>query len=296
MFGKRVACTINPSFELINEDTLEEAETKKDVLVIGGGVAGMEAAFVAKKRGHNVVLCEADEELGGLAKLAAVPIGKQDLTKVIQFMSRRLYDMGVDVRLNTTVTREMLENEFKGYEVLAATGAKANTIPAFTCFKQWMRADDILAGKAFPGQNIVIVGGGSVGCELADFLAPTLNDRFPRNRRITVLEMAPEIMMLEGGVVRSKLAMRMMEKGIQIETKAQVTSVTEDTITYVKEGIEYTIKDADTLVFANGYHIDSAMEDMLKEAGVNYQLLGDGAKVGNIKDAISGAYEIAKNL
>ena len=296
MFGKRVACTINPSFELVNEDTLQEAETKKNVLVIGGGVAGMEAAFVAKKRGHNVVLCEADDELGGLAKLAAVPIGKQDLTKVIQFMSRRLYDNGVDVRLNTAVTKDMLENEFKGYEVLAATGAKANIIPAFTGFKQWMRADDILAGKAFPGLNIVIIGGGSVGCEVADFLAPTLNDRFPRNRRITLLEMAPEIMMTEGGVVRSKLAMRMMEKGIKIETKAQVSSVTEDTITYVKEGVEYTIKDADTLVFANGYHIESTMEDMLKEAGVSYQLLGDGAKVGNIKDAISGAYEIARNL
>lgn len=211
-------------------------------------------------------------------------------------MSRRLYDNGVDIRLNTPVTKEMLENEFKGYEVIAGTGAKANTIPAFTCFKQWMTADDILAGKAFPGQNVVIIGGGSVGCELADFLAPTLNDRFPRNRKIMVLEMAPEIMMTEGGVVRSKLVMRMMEKGVQIESKAQVTSVTEDTITYIKDGVEHVIKDADTLVFANGYHIESVVEDMLKEAGANYHLIGDGAKVGNIKDAISGAYELAKGL
>ena len=60
--------------------------------------------------------------------------------------------------------------------------------------------------------------------------------------------------------------------------------------------VHTVIKDADTLVFANGYHIESAMEDMLKEAGVSYQLLGDGAKIGNIKDAISGAYEIARNL
>ena len=296
MFGKRVACTINPSFELINEDTLEAAEVKKNILVIGGGVAGMEAAFVAKKRGHNVVLCEADQELGGLARLAAVPIGKQDLTRVIQFLARRLYDNGVDIRLNTPVTREMLEGEFAGYQVVAAAGAKANTIPAFTCFKNWMVADDILAGKAFPGQNIVIIGGGSVGCELADFLAPTLNDRFPRNRKITVLEMLPEIMMTEGGVVRSKLAMRMMEKGIRIESGAKVTSVTESTIAFERDGVEYQIKDADTLVFANGYHVDSAMEEMLKAAGASYHLIGDGAKVGNIKDAISGAYELARSL
>jgi len=256
----------------------------------------MEAAFVAKKRGHNVVLCEAQAELGGLAKLAAVPIGKQDLTRVIQFMARRLHDSGVDVRLNTSVTQDMLEGEFKGWEVIAAPGAKANTIPAFTCFKKWMTADAILSGKAFPGQNVVIIGGGSVGCELADFLAPTLNDRFPRNRKVTVLEMLPEIMMTEGGVVRSKLAMRMMEKGIRIECGAKVTSVTEDTITFERNGEEYVITDADTLVFANGYHIDSAAEDMLKAAGSVYHLIGDGAKVGNIKDAISGAYEIARNL
>ena len=296
MFGKRVACTINPSFELVNEDTLEAAEVKKNVLVIGGGVAGMEAAFVAKKRGHHVVLCEAKDELGGQARLASVPIGKQDLTRVIQFMARRLYDSGVEVRLDTPVTREMLETEFRGFEVIAAAGAKANTIPAFTCFKNWMTADDILAGRAFPGQNVVIIGGGSVGCELADFLAPTLNDRFPRNRRVTVLEMAPEIMMTEGGVVRSKLAMRMMEKGVRIETGAKVTAVTEDSIAFERDGVETVLKGADTLVFANGYHVDNELEELLKAADCTYHLIGDGAKVGNIKDAISGAYELARML
>lgn len=72
--------------------------------------------------------------------------------------------------------------------------------------------------------------------------------------------------------------------------------MTEDTITFEKDSAEYVIPDADTLVFANGYHVDSAMEDMLKAAGAVYHLIGDGAKVGNIKDAISGAYEIARAL
>ena len=72
--------------------------------------------------------------------------------------------------------------------------------------------------------------------------------------------------------------------------------MTEDTIRFEKDGAEHIIKDADTLVFANGYHIDSAMEDMLKASGSVYHLIGDGAKVGNIKDAISGAYETARNL
>lgn len=294
MFGKRVACTINPSFELENEDTLLPAEENKKVLVIGGGVAGMEAAYVAKKRGHHVVLCEAEAELGGQVHLAAVPIGKQDLTKVVQYMSRRLDKIGVEVRLNTPVTKEMLEREFKDYVVIAGTGAKANVISAFTGFKQWMTADDILAGRQFPGRKIVIIGGGSVGCELADYLAPLLNDRFVRNRDITVLEMAKEIMMAESGAGRSLLVQRMLEKGIKIECDAKVVSVTEDTITYEQNGKMCVIADADTLVFANGYHVESAMEEMLKETGMTYHLIGDGHKVGNIKDAIFDGYQVAK--
>lgn len=296
MFGKRVSCTINPSFELENEDTLTVTDSPKQILVIGGGVAGMEAAYVARKRGHHVVLCEAKEELGGQLHLACVPVGKQDLTKVVQYMSHRLETAGVEVRLNTPVTKELLEQGFKDYEIIAAAGAKANIIPAFTNFKQWMTADDILAGKQFPGRKIVIIGGGSVGCELADYLAPLLNDRFIRNRDITVLEMEQEIMMSETGPGRSLLVQRMIQKGISIQCRAKVISTTEDSITYEQHGQEYTIPDADTLVFANGYHIDSSMEDLLKEMNADYHVIGDGHKVGTIKDAISEGYKTAKDL
>lgn len=296
MFGKRVACTINPSFELENEDTLTEAAVKKNVLVIGGGAAGMEAAYVAKKRGHHVVLCEASDKLGGQIHVACVPIGKQEMTKVVKYHVHRLETSGVEIRYNTPVTKELLEGEFKDYEVIAATGAKPNVISAFTSFKQCATADDILSGKAFPGRKIIIIGGGSVGCELAEYLAPLVNDRFIRNRDITVLEMAPEIMMTESGSGRSVLVQRMMAKGVHIECNAKVTAVTEDTITYEQNGEEHTITDADTLVFANGYHVDPAIEEMLKNTGVSYHFIGDGLKVGNLKDAITGAYNLAKEL
>ena len=296
MFGKRISCTINPSFELINEDTLTEADIKKNILVIGGGVAGMEAAFVAKKRGHNVVLCEATEQLGGQIHVACVPIGKQEMTKVVQFLAHRLTTSGVDVRLHTPVTAELLATEFKDYEVIAAAGAKPNVIEAFTSFKQWATADDILAGKAFPGRKIIIIGGGSVGCELAEYLAPLVNDRFVRNRDITVLEMAQEIMMTESGSARSVLVQRMMAKGIKIECLAKVTSVTEDTITYEQNGVEHVITDADTLIFATGYHIDPAIEEMLIGSNLTYHLIGDGHKVGNIKDAITEGYQVALEI
>lgn len=296
MFGKRVACTVNPSFELENEDTLAPAAEKKNVLVIGSGPAGMEAAFVAAKRGHHVVLCEKDAELGGLMRIAAVPIAKQDLTRLIQYMARRLEGAGVEVRLNCTVDKAMLEGEFKGYEVIAGAGAQPIVVPAFTGFKQWMTADDVLAGRAFPGRRIVVIGGGSVGCETADYLAPLVNDLYPRNREITLLEMAPGVMASESGPGRSLLVQRMMAKGVQMICGAKVEKVDESSIWYTKDGQQHCIADADTLVLAMGYKADPALEEMLKAAGASYHLIGDAAKVGTIKDAIGAGYETAKAL
>ena len=296
MFGKRVACTVNPSFELENEDTLALAAEKKNVLVIGSGPAGMEAAFVAAKRGHHVVLCEKDAELGGLMRIAAVPIAKQDLTRLIQYMARRLEGAGVDVRLNCAVDQAMLEGEFKGYEVIAGAGAQPIVVPAFTGFKQWMTADDVLAGRAFPGRKIVVIGGGSVGCETADYLAPLVNDLYPRNREITLLEMAPGVMASESGPGRSLLVQRMMAKGVQMICGAKVEKVDESSIWYTKDGQQHCIADADTLVLAMGYKADPALEEMLKAAGASYHLIGDANKVGTIKDAIGAGYETAKAL
>lgn len=296
MFGKRVACTVNPSFELENEDTLAPAAEKKNVLVIGSGPAGMEAAFVAAKRGHHVVLCEKEAELGGLMRIAAVPIAKQDLTRLIQYMARRLEGAGVEVRLNCAVDKAMLEGEFKGWEVIAGAGAQPIVVPAFTGFKQWMTADDVLAGRAFPGRKIVVIGGGSVGCETADYLAPLVNDLYPRNREITLLEMAPGVMASESGPGRSLLVQRMMAKGVQMICGAKVEKVDESSIWYTKDGQQHCIADADTLVLAMGYKADPALEEMLKAAGASYHLIGDAAKVGTIKDAIGAGYETAKAL
>lgn len=294
MFGKRVSCTINPSLEIENEDTIKEAEEKKNILVIGSGPAGMEAAFVAHKRGHHVVLCEKDDKLGGEMNLAAVPIAKQDLTLVIKYMAHKLE--GVDVRLNTEVTLEMLKNEFKDYEVIAGTGASPIVINPFTQFKSWMTADDVLAGRAFPGRKIVIIGGGTVGCETADYLAPLINDLFPRNRDVTILEMADGVMMNESGPGRSLLVRRMMEKGVKIITSAKVDSVTETEINYTQDDVTHTIKDADTLIFAAGYKKNQAVEEMLEESGLNYHMIGDAHEIGNIKTAITEAYNLTKDL
>lgn len=296
MFGKPIACTMNPSFSLENEDTILPADIKKKILVVGGGPAGMEAAYIAKKRGHDVVLCEKDSDLGGALKVACVPIGKQDLCQVIKWMRHRLEKENVNIQTNTNVTLELLKTKFKDYEVIVSTGAKPLIINAFTQFKQWMSADDVLAGRAFPGRKIVIIGGGSVGCETADYLAPLINDRFPRNRDVTVIEMAQEVMMNESGPGRSLLVQRMMKKGVKILVNTKVAAVEKDKIKYLQNGVEGVIDDADTLIFACGYQTDPAFENMLKELKMSYHLIGDAHQVGNIKDAIGEAYRLVRDV
>ena len=290
MMGKVIGCTVNPSVE---SDEIKEAEEKKKVLVIGGGPAGMEAAYVAKKRGHEVVLCEKSGELGGLLRLAAVPIAKQELCKVIKFMARRLEHERVEVRMNCEVTPEMLVNEFKDYEVICSTGAVPKEIAPFKVFKQTMTADDVLSGKEYPGRKIVILGGGSVGCETADYLAPLINDLFPANRDITVIEMTSSLMPGEGGAAKSQLTQRLMRKGVKIELNAQVTKVDETTITYEKDGKEYQIADADTLVFAVGYAPNKVENEAVED---RMHFIGDCNQVGNLKDAIQAANQLAKEI
>lgn len=296
MFGSRVACTVNPSLEIENEDNIKLANTKKKILVIGGGPSGMEAAYIAKKRGHHVILCDKNESLGGLINIASVPIAKQELSKLTQYMARKLDEVGVEVRLNYNIDKDILQKEFSDYEVIIGNGASPIVIEQFTKFKHWTTADDILCGKDFPGRNIVVIGGGSVGCETADYLAPLVYDRLPRDRKVTVIEMAKEIMATETGPGRSLLVQRMMKKGINIICDAKVEKVEEDKIYYNKNGESHCISDADTLILAIGYKADTKLPEILKELQMTYHIVGDANNIGSIKDAIHSGYNIAKEL
>lgn len=206
-------------------------------------------------------------------------------------MARRLKNEGIEVRMNCEVTPEMLAGEFKDYEVVCSTGAVPKEIPPFKVFKQTMTADDVLAGRKYPGRKIVILGGGSVGCETADYLAPLIDDMFPANRDITVIEMTPSLMPGEGGAAKSQLTMRLKRKGVKIELNSQVTKVDETTITYEKDGQEYHITDADTLIFAVGY-----APNKVETTEERVHFIGDCDKVGTLKDAIAAGHKLAEEL
>ena len=295
MFGKPISCTVNPDVEG-DDGAVEPADVKKDVLVVGAGPAGMEAAFVAARRGHHVVLVDDQDEVGGTMRIAAVPIAKQDLCRVIKFQARRLAQEGVEVRLGTRLTAEDIARDYAGYEVVAAYGAEPIEPASMTGFKQACTADDILYGRVHPGRRIVVVGGGSVGCETADYLAPLVNDLAKTNRRITLLEMGDVLAANESGAGRAALITRMLSKGVEAVTGAKVTRVDKGTVTYEKDGTEHVIADADTLVLALGYRANASLVEALEAARVTVHAIGDAKAPGNIRDAVAAAYALAREL
>lgn len=295
MFGKPISCTVNPDVEH-DEAGFEPAAEKKDVLIVGAGPAGMEAAYIAARRGHHVVLVDKQDQPGGQLRIASVPPAKQELTRVIKYQFSRLAEAGVDVRMGVELTAEDIQRDFAGYEVVLAYGAEP-IVPGFmTGFKQVMTADDLLAGRAFPGKKIVIVGGGSVGCETADYLAPLVNDLAPSNRDVTLIEMTRTLAANEGGAGRAVLVTRILDKGVHVLTEAKLTGVTEDTISYEKDGEEHVIEGTDTLVLALGYRPNTALADALTEAGFACHVLGDSKQCGNLRDAIEAGYKAACEL
>ena len=295
MFGKPISCTVNPDVEH-DEAGFETAAEKKDVLVVGAGPAGMEAAYIAARRGHHAVLVDKQDQPGGQLRIASVPPAKQELTRVVKYQFSRLAEAGVDVRMGVELTAEDIQRDFAGYEVVLAYGAEP-IVPGFmTGFKQVMTADDLLAGRAFPGKKIVIVGGGSVGCETADYLAPLVNDLAPSNRDVTLIEMTRTLAANEGGAGRAVLVTRILDKGVHVLTEAKLTGVTEDTISYEKDGEEHVIEGADTLVLALGYRPNTALADALAEAGFACHVLGDSKQCGNLRDAIEAGYKAACEL
>lgn len=295
MFGKPISCTVNPDVEH-DEAGFEPAAEKKDVLVVGAGPAGMEAAYIAARRGHSVVLVDKQDQPGGQLRIASVPPAKQELTRVIKYQFSRLAEAGVDVRMGVELTAEDIQRDFAGYEVVLAYGAEP-IVPGFmTGFKQVMTADDLLTGRAFPGKKIVIVGGGSVGCETADYLAPLVNDLAPSNRDVTLIEMTRTLSANEGGAGRAVLVTRILDKGVHVLTEAKLTGVTEDTISYEKDGEEHVIEGADTLVLALGYRPNTALADALTGAGFACHVLGDSKQCGNLRDAIEAGYKAACEL
>lgn len=168
---KPVGCAVNPRAGKEASTVYAPASEKKKVLIAGAGPAGCELAVIAAERGHQVVLCDKEAEIGGQVRWAAEPTGKHDFHYLFDYYRAVLPKYSVDLRLGVEITPELVSKE-KPDMVVVATGAAPfkppiDAVEAPNVYQAW----DVLSGKVQTGKDIVIVGGGSVGLETAIWLA-----------------------------------------------------------------------------------------------------------------------------
>lgn len=289
-----IQCSVNPNVTQEFSYALRPAVLKKRVAVIGGGVAGMEAARTAKLRGHEVELFEADDHLGGHLNEAGSHPFKTGIARLNSWYESELKSLSVPVHLNRRVTAE--EIKALGVDTVILAVGSYHYIPAFVEGHDHKKAAlslDVLLGRHELGQKVVVVGGGLTGSELAYDLA-----RYS-GKEVTLVEALPDILSA-GPAVPQPVDMMLRDLldyyKVDIRTNSRIKAVNDRGA--VIEGADGTITelDADDVVFCIGLKPNCSMRAELMYSGIEVFEAGDGVAVGNIRTAISSAFEIARQL
>lgn len=284
-----VSCAVNPACGRESIYGIVPAVRKKKVLIIGGGVAGLEAARTASVAGHEVVLCEGTDQLGGHLIPGSIPHFKRNDRKLIDWYKRQLELLDVDVRYQTQVAKEDVPS-YGADVIIVATGSKARVMDFDGPMKSYT-AEDILMKKAEAGENIVIVGGGLVGCETALWLAE-------QGKKCSIVEIAPEILGGHGTIPHMNEFMLLdllAFNKVGIYKQTEIIKSDEKAVT-VKTGDKIFDIPADTLITSVGYISDDTLYNELKDLEVPVYNLGDSRQVHNIMYSIWNAYELARDL
>jgi len=283
-----VACAINARAGREAESKIERAEKIKDVFVIGGGPAGMEAARVAAMRGHHVTLADNRDQLGGQLLLAVLPPYKEELAGLTKYLSGQMRKLDIEIRLGETVTMGTLEKA-KPDVVIVATGASP-IVPDIQGVnnENVVMALDVLTGKKEAGSNVLVVGGGMVGCETAEFLVG-------KGKKVTILEMLGRIGADIERTNRWVVIGRLRKLGVRMEANAKVENITYKGVDARRDGSIESF-DCDTVVIAVGMQPDCTLAQELDGRVKEIHVIGDSAKPGKIAQAIESAFAVAREI
>ncbi|MBU0514049.1 MAG: FAD-dependent oxidoreductase [Proteobacteria bacterium] len=317
--ARPVGCMVNPLAGKEGEPALAPSAESKEVLVIGGGPAGMEAALTAARRGHRVTLVDAGRNLGGQVRWWAQPTGKTEFPRLISYFRRSLAEAGVRVLSGRRMTAEDVQDH-PAEAVIVATGARPirPDLPGVD-LPHVVQAWDVLKRKVVAGKNVIVVGGGLVGLETAIYLARAgmiapdqlyfltvhqaetaefVRDHlFDGLRRVTVLEMLGKIGADIGPSTKWVYFKKLKLYGISAKSSAKVVEITPEEVVYQVGDGERQSMPADTVVLAAGAAPDTALFEAIKDLpGVEVRLIGDAAQVGRIPEAIDAGFEAGNSV
>lgn len=285
--GQPITCLANPFVGYEAQLDFKMATTPKKVMIVGAGVAGLYSAWILAARGHQVTIHEATNELGGQMRLAAFPPGKGDITTLIRSYLVLCNKYGVEIKLNSKVTEEVVKNE-KPDALVLATGAKP-LVPPIPGIDKTVHAVDVLAGKVACGKKILVVGGGLVGSETADYLGE-------RNFDVTILEQKDKIAGDISGEHRIYMMENYQRNGVKMITNATVKSFVDGGVIYTKDNQEINLTGFDTVILALGGEAYNPLETQLSNIIKEMYVIGDGLKARKALEAINEAKNIAISI
>jgi 2-enoate reductase len=290
--GRPLSCAVNPASGRERTHVIQPANEINNVMVIGGGIAGMEAARIAALRKHKVTLYEKSDKLGGHLIEASVPPFKEDEVRLLDWYKTELDELGVGINLSTEVSTDLVM-ETKPDVVIVATGSKP-CIPDITGIQKEKvtTATDLLLGKKKAGGSVIIIGGGLVGCETAVWLAG-------QAKKVTIVEMLGDLMQAGNPVPwPNELMLRDLLKfhKVNVLTDTSVLEVTNDGVVLIDNCFRKSILSVDTVVLAAGLQSDQGLYRSLSGKIPNLYLIGDARQAQNIMYAIWDANELARNI
>ena len=285
----QIVCALNPEIaDEAEQKFARPAPQKKKVLVVGGGIAGMEAALTAAKRGHSVTLCEKGDRLGGVLLCEdAVPF-KKNLRAYLEQQARFVKEAGVEIRLNTAVDKALAQEI--GPDVIFLCAGHKPFVPPIPGIDG---ANVLPATEAYPhpekvGQNVVILGAGLVGAELAVYLRRL-------GRDVTVLEMRDRMTIGDNKLHGMGLTNEFEKQQIRCLFNSKATEITAQGVRYENADGEQFIA-ADNVICALGLRPDRTLSESLRLAAPEFHEVGDCLTPGTIYDATRTAHQIALDI
>ena len=282
-----ITCLMNPEVGREQGVPLKVVKRPKKIMVIGGGPAGLVFSSLAALRGHQVTLIEREKTLGGQLRLAGIPPAKEEFKEAVAYLSREVVKAGVTIRTGNPYNRKQLE-ELQPEVVIVAAGSKPliPVIPGVD-FENGVPAQDILGGQTQPGEKVLVVGGGLVGLEVADYLGS-------KGKKVRVVENTRRLGKGMGAIAWMNIKGRLEGNGVKLSTSCEVKEIRGSKVLLALEGREEWLEDIDTIIFAVGAAARQELFEEIKKEIKSVYLVGDAQRPGNALAAIQEGARVGR--
>ncbi len=316
---KSTICLRNPRAGNESKRSLNPVDDEKNLMIIGAGPAGLEAARISAKRGHQVELFEKADKIGGLINVIWIPPGRNEFKRMIEDYQYWIHKLDINLHLNTEVTLDTIK-EVNPDAVFLATGSIPIKPPIKGIDKDHVYfANDVFTKDAPVGNNNVIIGGGATGIELALYLAEygslwpetfeflTFYDAMDRNdafdmlykgsKKVTVLEKLGKFGSNIGQTTKWILLNKCDKLGVNRLARVNVTEIGDDFVRYEdQDGSEKIIPDIDMVYYATGVKPNDTLYESIKELGIKVKKIGSARKPETALEAVHGGYKAGNRL